>query len=71
MCVSSEEAVDELVREGPRFDPRHAIAGFGLTESDPPCVEVLLDPGATAGDADDIARRYFEDPRVVSASRTR
>ncbi|GIJ22692.1 hypothetical protein [Micromonospora lutea] len=71
VCVASEEALDELVREGRRFDPRHAIAGFGLTESGPPCFEVLFDPGATAGDADDVARRYSVDPMVVSVSRTR
>ncbi|MEG3636474.1 hypothetical protein [Micromonospora palythoicola] len=72
VCVRSDEAVDELVRESRPFDPEHVIAGFGL-DDDPytSCLEVAFDPGATAGDAAEVARRYSVDPRVVSVGRAR
>ncbi|MCZ7419725.1 hypothetical protein O7605_09380 [Verrucosispora sp. WMMA2121] len=72
VCARSDEAVDELVQESRPFDPDHVIAGFGLDDdSYTSCLEVVFDPGATAGDAAEVARRYSSDPRVVSVSRTR
>ncbi|MEV4710955.1 hypothetical protein [Micromonospora sp. NPDC049374] len=71
VCVRPEVTVDELMRESHRFDPDHLIAGFGFDGPQTPCLEVIFDPGATAGDADEVARRYAADPRVASVSRTR
>ncbi|WP_327034424.1 hypothetical protein [Micromonospora ureilytica] len=71
VCVRPGESAEELVRENQRFDPNHVVAGFGSEGPQAPCLEVLFDPGATAGDADDVVRRYSVDPRVSSVSRTR
>ncbi|MGC5285550.1 hypothetical protein [Micromonospora sp. DT231] len=71
VCVRQGESAAELVRENHRFDPHQVVEGFGLEELQPSCLEVLFDPGATAGDADDVVRRYSADPRVVSVSRAR
>ncbi|BCJ57272.1 hypothetical protein [Micromonospora endophytica] len=70
VCVRPDVPVDELVRESRRFDPHQVIAGFGFDGPHTSCLEVLFDPGATARDADDVARRYSSDPRVMSVSRT-
>ncbi|WP_341720333.1 hypothetical protein QQG74_11820 [Micromonospora sp. FIMYZ51] len=70
VCVRPGGSVDQLIRERHHFDPDHLIAGFGSDGPHTSCLEVLFDPGATAGDADDVARRYSEDPRVVSVRRT-
>ncbi|MBQ1028301.1 hypothetical protein [Micromonospora sp. C95] len=71
VCVRPEASVDELTRDSRRFDPEHVIAGFGFDGPHSSCLEVSFDPGATAGDAAEVARRYSLDPRVVSVSRTR
>ncbi|MDO3702814.1 hypothetical protein Q3W71_14170 [Micromonospora sp. C28SCA-DRY-2] len=71
VCVRPGAPAWDLVRESHRFDPDRVIAGFGHEGPQAACVEVLFDPGATAGDADDVVRRYANDPRVVSASRAR
>ncbi|RAO05403.1 hypothetical protein ONO23_01388 [Micromonospora noduli] len=71
VCVRQGQSAEELVRESHRFDPDHVVAGFGSEGPQAPCLEVLFDPGATAGDADDVVRRYSVDPRVSSVSRTR
>ncbi|MFI7663290.1 hypothetical protein ACIBTW_30855 [Micromonospora parva] len=71
VCVRQGESADELVRESHRFDPDGVVAGFGSEGPQAPCLEVLFDPGATAGDAADVVRRYSVDPRVSSVSRTR
>ncbi|MEU4530164.1 hypothetical protein AB0F49_18225 [Micromonospora ureilytica] len=71
VCVRPGESAEGLVRENHRFDPNHVVAGFGSEGPQAPCLEVLFDPGATAGDADDVVRRYSVDPRVSSVSRTR
>ncbi|GAB3843970.1 hypothetical protein GCM10029963_19840 [Micromonospora andamanensis] len=71
VCVRPDVTVDEMMRESHRFDPQHLIAGFGFDDSHTPCLEVLFDPGATAGDADDVVGRYAADPRVTTVSRTR
>ena len=68
VCVRPGGSVDELIRESHRFDPDHLIAGFGSDGPHTSCLEVFFDPGATAGDADGVARRYSADPRVVSVS---
>ncbi|MEV2240917.1 hypothetical protein [Micromonospora sp. NPDC049891] len=70
VCVRPDVAVDELMSKSHHVDPHHLIAGFGSDGPHTPCLEVLFDPGATAGDADDVARRYAADPRVVSVTRT-
>ncbi|MEU1749742.1 hypothetical protein ACPXB5_11040 [Micromonospora arida] len=71
VCVRDGQSAEELVGENHRFDPNHVVAGFGSEGPQAPCLEVLFDPGATAGDADDVVRRYSVDPRVSSVSRTR
>ena len=71
VCVRQGQSAEELVLENHRFDPNHVVAGFGSEGPQAPCLEVMFDPGATAGDADDVARRYSVDPRVSSVSRTR
>ncbi|MFG1914948.1 hypothetical protein [Micromonospora sp. NPDC048898] len=71
VCVRQGESAHELVRQSHHFDPNHVIAGFGSEGPQAPCLEVLFDPGATAGDADDVVHRYSADPRVLSVSRAR
>jgi branched-subunit amino acid transport protein len=71
VCVRPGEPAHELVRESHRFDPNHVIAGFGTEGPQASCLDVLFDAGATAGDADDVVRRYSIDPRVMSVSRAR
>ncbi|MEV4544769.1 hypothetical protein [Micromonospora echinaurantiaca] len=71
VCVRSGEPAWSLVRDSHRFDPDRVIAGFGHDGPQAPCLEVLFDPGATAGDADEVVRRYSADPRVMSVSRAR
>ncbi|WP_406062089.1 hypothetical protein [Micromonospora sp. NBC_00860] len=71
VCVREGQSAEELVRESHRFDPNNVIAGFGSEGPQAPCLEVLFDPGATAGDAADVVRRYSADPKVSSVSRTR
>ncbi|MCG5464138.1 hypothetical protein MED01_002301 [Micromonospora sp. MED01] len=71
VCVPQGDSAEELVRESHRFDPNNVVAGFGSEGPQAPCLEVFFDPGATDGDADDVVRRYSEDPRVSSVSRTR
>ncbi|WP_410815510.1 hypothetical protein [Micromonospora sp. 050-3] len=69
VCVREGQSAEELVHENHRFDPNHVIAGVGSEGPQAPCMEVLFDPGATAGDAADVARRYSADPGVSSVSR--
>ncbi|WBB89713.1 hypothetical protein [Verrucosispora sp. WMMC514] len=71
VCVRPEASVDELTRDSRRFDPDHVIAGFGFDGPHSSCLEVSFDPGATVGDAAEVAHRYSVDPRVVSVGRTR
>ncbi|MGC4758290.1 hypothetical protein [Micromonospora trifolii] len=71
VCVRQGQSAEELVLENHRFDPNHVVSGFGSEGPQTPCLEVLFDPGATAGDADDVARRYSVDPRVSFVGRTR
>ncbi|SCF18786.1 hypothetical protein GA0074695_4151 [Micromonospora viridifaciens] len=71
VCVRPGEPAWKLVGESHRFDPNRLIAGYGHEGPQAPCLEVLFDPGATAGDADDVVRRYSADSRVVSVSRAR
>ncbi|NGM11270.1 hypothetical protein ENC19_00535 [Verrucosispora sp. CWR15] len=71
VCVRPVASVDELTRDSRRFDPDHVIAGFGLDGPHSSCLEASFDPGATAGDAAEVARRYSMDPRVASVTRTR
>ena len=71
VCVREGQSAEELVLREPPLRPNHVVAGFGSEGPQAPCLEVLFDPGATAGDADDVARRYSVDPRVSSVSRTR
>jgi hypothetical protein len=71
VCVQPGAAAHELINENDRFDPDRVVAGFGSDGPDAPCLEVLFDPGVTADDADDVARRYSADPRVSSVSRAR
>lgn len=71
VCVRQGQSAEELVLENHRFDPNHVVAGFGSEGPQAPCLEVMFDPGATAGDADDVVRRYSVDSRVSSVGRTR